>query len=123
MRFGLAYVSYVYNEERIGIAQKSLDSLARTNTTGLEIPVLRFTYHPSDFDYAPYFDQLRHKFELEIYTDPPECKTFDIIIQDAGLKILRTHPDVSHVGFMCDDSLCNPEWLQQLMGLVGRRPD
>jgi len=123
MKFGLAFVTHVYNEERANVVARTLPSLARTNTEGLERPVLRVTYRPNGFCYDQYFEALKEKFDVDVHTDPPDMNQFFVIIQDAGLKLLAEHPDVTHLGFMCDDSLCNPEWLQELVKLIGRHPD
>lgn len=123
MRFGLSICSYVYNDERAEIVKRTLASLGRTNLTDLEKPVLRVTYSPTSFDYVPFFVQLNDKFNLGMAIDPPEVThTFKIYL-DAGSKLLREHQDVTHLVFLWDDFIYNPEWLRELSKLIERHSD
>ncbi len=120
MRFGINYITSVYNDARKDIVMRTLPSLIKTNVEGLEKPVLRFN-HSTSFDYSLYVEQLQQKFELDMR--PDTLSGFTAILQDGANTLLEEHPDVTHISFMCDDSLCNSEWLQQLDQLIQRRPD
>jgi hypothetical protein len=123
MRFGLAFVTYVYTPDRVAMTKHALTSLAKTNVTGLEKPVVRISYRPSEFRYEDYFDMLKEKFEVTCVPDSPECNSMVYAVEDAGLRIADEHPDVTHVVHLCDDRIYNPEWLIQLKGLIERHPD
>jgi len=122
MRIGFALSTWVYNPIRAIVVSKSLTSLAKTDTSGIEKPVLRVTKRECDFNYAPYFEALSNKFELSLHEDPPELNKL-LIHQDSGCKLLHEHQDVTHVGFIYDDFYFHPAWGQQLTGLIQRHPD
>src|SRR5580692_1999146 len=123
MKIGIVYISSINSEFRRSIVLRTLPSLIKTNVEGLEKPVILVTYRQSDFVYDEYFEQLKLKFEVDITTDPAGYSGAVSVLQEAASRLLDTHSDVTHVSFMCDDSLCNPEWLQELSKLIQRHPD
>lgn len=122
MKFGMAFVTYVYRPERVAMVRHVLTSLAKTNVDGLEKPVFRISYRPSFFDYNEFVPALSEKFEVYMVTDSPQCNSMQYAHVDAGVKILNEHPEVTHVCHLCDDRICNPQWLQETKGLIERHP-
>lgn len=122
MRFGLSFVTFVYNPQRATMVDYVLRNLANTNVEGLEKPVLRIGYKPSSFQYSEYFEMLTKKFDVTCFPDGPGCNTMVVAIQDAGSRILKEHPDVTHVVHLCDDRIYNSEWLIELKQLIDRHP-
>lgn len=123
MKFGLNYISYCSNYDRCAIAMRSLASLYRTNTYGLERAYLRISYKPGLFDYENGMEGLKSKFDLYCAPDPPEYQGMVMAATASANAMLVEHPDITHIVHLCDDRLFNPEWLQQLYCLINRRPD
>lgn len=126
MRFGITFTTFVYGEERKAIVARALNSLQRTNVTGLVKPVMKITYGPSNFDYTPYIEKLGRKFEVTAAPDPPYMQKPDtghLMGQEAAIRLLKEYSDVTHVVFLWDDQIYNPDWLRQLAKLIERHPD
>jgi hypothetical protein len=126
MRFGLELVSHVYDAQRVELATRSFNSLAKTNILGLDKPVLQLTYKPASFNYDPFVEKLKEKFEVNVLMDPlgmpSGMANFCPVCEDGVMKILDQHQDVTHVDFLWDDFVYNPEWLQELAKLIERHP-
>lgn len=122
MRFGLAFITYMYKPEREAMLEHALTSLSKTVVDGLEKPVLRISYKPTGFNYEKYVEVFEDKFEVTLIPDVPECTNMPYAAMDAGTKILSEHPDVTHNVHLCDDRIYNPFWLIQLKGLIDRHP-
>lgn len=122
MRFGLSLISGVYNKEREAIVTRSLTSLAKTNTQGLERPILWIT-RSIGFDYAPYFDLLVGPFSLIARTDNPRISGAMALAVDNVTDLFTCNNDITHVVVLWDDFIYNSEWLLELYKLIQRHPD
>lgn len=122
MKFGLSMTSYVYSEERIGWTTHCFKSLANTNLAGIERPILKITYQPSPFDYNSHVGGLCKKFDVYSCIDPPNLNKL-YLHQDSAVKMLKENPEITHAVLLFDDFLFNLEWMQQLVGLMGRHPE
>ncbi len=122
MRLGFAIVSYVYNAERLAIANRSFNSLAKTNVQGLVRPVLQIMYNPKSLlMYGDVFDVLTPAWE--VYTDADTTVGFNALVSAAGDHLIKEHEDITHIGFLWDDFVYNSEWLQELNSLIKRHPE
>jgi hypothetical protein len=123
MRLGFVYLSCVYNEGRRDIAKRSFISLAKTNSVGLEQPVLQFTYRKTALlDIEPYIAEWNKSFKVMSNEDFPGIGGLNPLVCVSASKIFN-ETDCTHVGFLFDDFIFNPEWLQQLTALISRHPD
>lgn len=120
MRFGLELLSYVYSAERASVAARSLTSLAKTNTDGLEKPLLQITYRSDIFKYDTYLDMLKDKFEVLPVVDDGSTGDLSLLWVQSMDKLLDK--DVTHLTSLFDDFVYNPNWLQQLYQLIERHP-
>lgn len=123
MRIGINYISYVYNDGRARMAERSLKSLAKTTTEGLERPHVRISFKPSDFQYYGLASAMGEKFDVSLCPDPPHYSSMSYAAMDSALKLLAERPDVTHIFHTCDDRLFNPMWLIELVKLIERHPD
>jgi len=122
MKFGLVLVSYVYNQEREAMTARSLLSLSRTNVDSLEEPVLQCSFRASQFDYSNYIGDLSQKFNVEVEDDVPGSSgNLNSFVACTANKLL-TNVNITHLVFLYDDFIYNPEWLQELYKLVLRHP-
>ncbi len=55
--------------------------------------------------------------------DSPQSNSMTYAVEDAGLKILDEHPEVTHVVHLADDRIYNPNWLIELKKLIERHPE
>ena len=124
LRFGLSLVSGVYSKEREAIVTRSLNSLYRTNVKDLNVPVLAVSYNAiSYFSYEKFFKLLENKFDLMDRRDPPNIVGAMALAVDTATRLLEYKQDVTHLVFLWDDFVYNPEWLQELYKLIQRHPD
>jgi hypothetical protein len=95
----------------------------KTNVSNLEKPALKITYHPSHFDYNYYVDQIKDTWEVSIEEDNLDRQSgWDELSSIAADKLLN-ETDITHIGFLPDDFVYNPEWMQQLSFLITRHPE
>jgi len=122
-KYGMVLISYIRGSQREEWARRSFEGLTRTNTKGLVKPSLLLSYKDTGFDYKPYVDKWAEKFELVYGEDPEHVIGLDPIFIYSANHMLELWPDRTHIVFLTDDVLYNPEWLQQLDGLIERHPD
>ena len=123
-KYGLALCSFVYSPQRGDYTSRSLESLAETNPYPVDQPILQFTYKGSGFDYQPYLKKLEEKFILQV--DKEEdfgIRGLDPAYINSINNMLLLYPEITHIVYMMDDMIYNPDWLQQLDGLIERHPD
>jgi hypothetical protein len=123
VKFGINYISFVSDEKRAEMATHSLMSLYRTNVSNLEKPFLRISYKPSNFNYNNFYAALSKIFTVRLEQDPPYYTSMVYAATDSANRLLDECPDVTHIVHLCDDRIFNPEWLQQLKGLIERHPE
>lgn len=124
MRFGLSLISGVHSKERADIVTSSLTSLSKTNVLDLRVPVLAISYNAINyFDYEGFFNLLEKKFDLMDRLDPQNISGAMALAVANATNMLEYKADVTHVVFLWDDFIYNPEWLQELNKLVLRHPD
>lgn len=123
MRFGLAYVSYSYNEQRLIYLKESVRTLANTNIDGLETPLLHVLYKKSNYQYGDIIGMLDAKFSVVTVDDRElgNCGSVSNLILANGN--MTAAYNVTHIMFIWDDFIFNCEWLRQLQECVIRNPD
>jgi hypothetical protein len=119
MKFGFILTS---SPVRPLLLDRSFSSLIRTNTAGLDVPVLHLVHRePVDF-YNDYVAQLKKTWVVVTYSDIPGMHGINSIFSVFGDNLINT-TDITHIGFLVDDFIYNPEWLIQLSCLIKRHPD
>jgi hypothetical protein len=120
MKFGLVMSSYVYTEERMGLAKACFESLLETRLLH-GAPLLVMVVKPSAFSYPS--EALQRKFWLEVHGNSAEGIEFQMSEQPAvygtDVAFYRGADVVVHLN---DDSLMHPDWLVELEGLIDRHP-
>jgi YD repeat-containing protein len=123
VRLGFAMTSYMYNERRTIIARRSFASLCKTNVAGLEKPALQLIYHEPRWLFESYIEELSKTWEVYVEEEKPikekTWETFGVY----GAQELLNKTDITHIGFLADDFVYNPGWMQQLVLLINRHPD
>lgn len=123
MKFGVSYISYVNSAFRQGVTNHSLTTLAATDTEGL-FPYLFVFYKASDLlNYDTFLDSLTSKFVTHLVRDEANHGGVNNILRASVENILLQAPDVTHLVFLYDDFIFNPNWLKQLVGVIERHPD
>lgn len=130
--FGLNLISYCYRPERAPWIAQSLETLGNTDLTGLNPVFFQLTYKPTDFEYGPSIMNINKKWNngdgvkayFYIDEEPPEVKGLDPVFIWSANRLLayNTHPEITHIVFLTDDVLYNPQWLQQTSRLIERHP-
>lgn len=125
-KFGLVMVSYAYGPERANLVTRSLTSLARTNVSNIKA-VLQITYHYSPWlDWDSYLRILSPTFEMRKLPDedliPAHRASQSLLSASSADTLLGADPDITHILFMYDDFVYNPEWFQELTLLIDRHP-
>jgi len=123
-KFGLILVSYPYTAERANIVSRSISSLARTNTSNIK-SVLQITYRNSaHLPFSAYLDALGTTFNVRKLPDEELLDAHrvsqSLLSAASADNLLATDKDVTHLVFMYDDFIYNPEWLQELSLLIDR---
>src|SRR5580692_4653817 len=107
--------------KRPHILDRSIRSLLQTNLKGLETPVLQVIYKAPLDRYGSYYEDLRKNWTVRLLDDI--CiigHDFNTLAIEGAKLLLET--DITHLGFLVDDFVYNPEWMQQLTALIERRP-
>jgi hypothetical protein len=123
MKFGLSLISGATTVDRARIVNQSLTSLSKTNVKDLEKPIIWITHSDGVVDYTDMFKELSSPFELVAMTDNPKIAGPMALAVNNATVLLDVNPSVTHVIFLWDDFIYNPEWLQELNKLVARHPD
>lgn len=125
MKIGLVLTSHAYSEERARIAKRSLDSLTKTDMSGLTRPAMVFLNTTSSFDYAPYLAAWEEKWDTIVIKDLPHTKDingFNFLLT-TGAKLVLDDASVTHVYFMYDDFLYHKQWLREVVEITERHPE
>jgi len=118
----LGYVLLV-SPNRPDIQARSLHSLVNTNVNNVEKITLEVVYKaPLNF-YQDYISLLETKFNIRLLDDSEQQGTDFNSFAIFGASDLIKNTDVTHIGFLVDDFVYNPEWAQQLVKLISRHPD
>lgn len=102
---------------------RSFKSLAKTNTADLETPIIQLVHRPPFNTYIQYVTELQKNWVVISDEDKPGIFGINMVFGHFGDKLLNENPDVTHIGFLVDDFVYNPEWLRQLTNLIIQHPD
>jgi hypothetical protein len=120
VKLAVVWPSYVYNEERIGLADACFRSVMRTLAPS-ETPALVILVKPTGYIYP--WGELARTFDLFVLdqmVDGTEFKGIDQpLIHGTDEAFKRGAEYVVHLN---DDSLVHPRWLLELEALIGRHP-
>lgn len=121
MKFGMVLISNAYSPARDFIIRRSFDSLSKTDVVGLERPCMLLMFHRTDFDYTVYSEPWSKKWD--VWCEPDTVAGLNALVSASGDKLIRRWEDVTHLVFMYDDFIYNPQWMKQLENLIWRHPD
>lgn len=118
MKFGLVMSAYVGDPARSGITARCLSGLAKTVAD--EKPTLLIMIRFNEFfDYNPFLEELRKKFNVVVLDDiPGDVNSRDVYMAD----LLFSQYDATHVVFLYSDFVFNSQWLSELKNLILRHP-
>lgn len=138
MRLGFIMLSHVCTPERDALVKWSFDSLSKTSVDGLERPMMVLLNTSSGFDYDLYLERWEKKWDVKIAKDVEAIGMRRLVnlhvagvdevlkhqrlnnLQVIGADEVLKNQDVTHIYFMHDDFIYNPDWLRQLIDLIGR---
>lgn len=122
MKFGLIYISRVTTPHRKKIVEQSLMTLAKTDVTGLDAELVIFYRESPLMDYEKDCEALDERYLHLVKDEGTYPYTNDVTY--ASVKALKELvPDATHIVFLYDDFIFNPQWLNQLVGVIERHPD
>jgi hypothetical protein len=120
MKFGMVLISNAYTPARAEIIKQSFNSLTKTDVQGLERPRMTLMAHASGFDYKSYIELWSVKWDVEM--EPDTAIGLNALVSATAEKLIQ-HEDVTHLIFMYDDFIYNPQWMRQLENLIWRHPE
>lgn len=121
MKFGMVLISNAYDPARTAIVHQSFKSLSKTDVSDLDRPRMFMMFNRTDFDYTIYTEQWQEKWD--VWCEPDSAIGLNALVSASADKMVRDWPDVTHLVFMYDDFLYNPQWMRQLESLVWRHPN
>ena len=124
MRFGIVIPTYLYADERVVWAQRSLASLARTeeidHTPDIMFVVKRgivpFRGILPDGGFSGIANPL-------VMREPEDAQGGCAALCWGFDQLLKCFSDITHVMFLGDDFVYHPSWLRQQQELIQRHPD
>jgi len=129
MRFGLVLPTWIYNDERLRLARPAFASLRLTKCPTYSPYLL--VLHKGDWDAGLLgFDIGDHghgtskrfgEFMVFGIPEPPVVSGTEQTLA-YGTEMMLEFPEVSHIVWMGDDALFNPDWLIELEALIERHP-
>src|ERR1700751_1652689 len=123
-KYALVLNSFVYAPHRVPYVSNSLNSLVRTHVEGMNDPILQFTFKKSDYDYDKHLQLLGTKFWIQLNEETDfGSEGIDPTFICSVNNVLLMYPEVTHITYLTDDMLYNPEWLHQLDNLIHRHPE
>jgi hypothetical protein len=123
-KYALILNSFVYTAARAEYVKYSLTSLAKTNLEELQQPILQITTKKSNFDYTSYVNLLSDKFMVQVNDEEDfEGRGIDPTFICSINYVLDMYPEVTHITYLTDDMVYNPEWLGRLDKLIERHPE
>lgn len=120
MKFGMVLISNAYSPARTDIIHRSFKSLSKTDVTDLERPRMMLMFNRTDFDYTVYSEPWSEKWDM--WCEPDKAVGLNALVSVSADQLVRDHEDVTHLVFLYDDFLYNPQWLRQLENLIWRHP-
>lgn len=118
MKFAIVIPAYIYNMDRVRLANAFFASLLRTKKPG-EVPRLIVLVKPSEYAYP--WGELARIFDLTVLEQSAEGTVFRGIDQpliygtDEAFK-----GGAEYAVHLNEDALVHPNWLRELEGLIGR---
>lgn len=119
MKFGFILTS---RPNRPELMDRSFKSLIKTDTQGLERPIIQLVHRAPWNPYVQYVTQLQKNWDVISTEDPPNMYGVNMIFPHFGDKLVK-ETDITHIGFLVDDFIYNPLWLLQLAWLIDRHTD
>jgi hypothetical protein len=120
VKFGLVMPTYVYNDTRRILADRTFETLLKMESR--ETPLLVLVVKENGYTYR--MEDLRRRFWLEVQGNSREGVEFKFSEQPAVHgTYLAFERGAEYVVHLNDDSLFHPRWLLELEDLIGRHPD